>query len=222
MSETEKKSLIITPEFTVGRWPNLFKPWAGKDPKPNDEAKFGTPVLGTAETIKAPEFKALQAAVVKAAKEKHGDKVKFTLNDDGLLVSSGNIRLPFIALEDDAYPAEYLFRINLKGGTTKPRVVSLYKGPDGKAQDIADERMVFPGCIIRASVNVSAYEFKEGGVVKSRGVSIYLANVVLIDADRPSLGVGHSSPDDDFGDLLRDGKMGGGADADDDLSKLLG
>lgn len=223
--ETKKKVSLITSEMTAGRYPNCFKPYLGKDAKPEDKPKYGIPLLGTAAAIASPEFAAIQKAVLIAAQAKFGaDAVKWEQRN-GVLVEKGGCKIhsPFHMTEDDdegQNPPEYIVRFNANGNDTdKPRVISVYRGPDGKVQDITDERLLFAGALVRVSVNVRAYDNP-----KRRGVGIYVNNVVLIDSDKPRLD-NRRSADDEFGDVLQDGKMavtsaaGGG---DDDLASLLG
>lgn len=204
MPETPKKTSLITPIMTAS-YPNLFKAQLSRDAKPGDEPKFGVGLLGTAEAVASPEFKALQVAVVAAVKEKFGDKFKWQVRNGVMVDAGGTVHSPFHLIEDDEegkYPAEYVVRFNASAGTTKPRIISAYKDANGKAQDVTDERLVYPGCHVRASLNVSAYDNP-----KRKGVGIYLSNVMLVNSEAPRID-SRRSADDEFGGLLQDGKIG--------------
>lgn len=90
--------------------------------------------------------------------------------------------------EDEVYQNTIFFSANTE---KRPGVV----GPDLKP--LMDMDDIYPGCIIRASVNFYAYDFKG-----KKGVACGLQNVMKVKDGEP-LG-GKSNPEDDFGEFASD------------------
>ncbi len=151
------------------------------------EPKYAATLIFDEAGAKSPQFLALQGAVKAAVKEKWGDKVPTGL------------RNPFRKNEErsaDGYKGfpDGGFFINVSS-KQKPGVV------DRNLNEVIDEKDVYSGCYIRASLNVFAYD-KAG----NRGVAFGLNNVQKI-RDGESLG-GRTRPDEDFKPLGDDGGSG--------------
>jgi len=149
---------VTTPVFR-GSFVNLFEAKPGPDGK---NPKFGLTMLFDAEAQKTPQFKAMQALAVAAAREKFGDKIKA----DGKGWFHG-LRGP---IRDGAEKSdlEGYEGCVFAAATTKqqPGVV------DAKVQRIIDPAAAYSGAYYRATV--TAYAYEQAG---NKGVAFGLQNV---------------------------------------------
>lgn len=218
---------IITPEAILS-YPNLFTPRAMGDQEPKYSCALVFPE-GT-------DLTAMKQAALDALTEEWGEKAP-------AMVKAGQARWPFRDNPDDValkgYPEGSTF-VNVRSNR-KPGVVSIFPDPStGKPTPVTDEAQVYPGVIVRASLD--AYTYDTQG---NKGVTFGLGNVQIIrDGDRLD---GRSHAEDEFEadpDALADlsdltGEDGGGggegdesqpagvaadgsAEDGDDLSDLLG
>jgi hypothetical protein len=146
---------LKTPEAILS-YPFLFNPRA------NDEGKlkFSASLVFPAGT----DLTELKTAVLDAAREKFGTKA-----DE--LIRLKKIHTPFRDdWESKGYPEGSTF-INV---TTekKPGIVSIYRGADGKPAPITDPELIYPGCIVMASIVAKYFEAKG-----KKGITFYLNNL---------------------------------------------
>lgn len=203
-------STLITPECT-GSYLHLFKAVLGKNPKPTDKPSFNGVLLFTAAALETPEWKAMQAALIAACRERWGAaKADAMIRED-------SIRLPFRKdVTAKGYPAEFVRFINVKASEENPpQVVSRFKGPDGKPLPITDRKEIYAGCKLRVSLGVYAYGGLPGDTY-SPGVAFGLRNVQKI-GDGPRLD-SRTDAGDDFTATDDAPATGGGGD---DLAALM-
>lgn len=178
---TEKQRAIITPEATAS-YPCLVTP------KPSEEGgtpKYSLTLIFDKKAQSTPEFRALEAAAEAAKKKKWPGELP------------RKIRSPFLTVDDltgkipEGYTDEVVF-IRLKSDR-KPAVVG--RDPTVKV----DNAEIYPGMVVRASVQAFGWVSKKGG----NGVSFGLGNVQIV-RDGPRLGGGSAKPEDEFGALEDD------------------
>lgn len=170
-----KTGMIITPKAILS-YPHLFEPRAQS---PGAEPMYSCSLVFEAGT----DLSELKQAAWAAAKEKWGDKAEAMLKD-------GRIRMPFRTDgAEKGYPEGSVF-INVRSKSA-PGIVDRYAGPDGKPVRITDESLIYPGCIVRASVRAFAYDTSG-----NKGVSFALGNIQKL-ADGPRLD-GKRKAEDEF------------------------
>ena len=155
---------VITPEAVLS-YPHLFEP--------NTPPGAAEPVYSCALVFpKGTDLSALKKAALAAAQEKFGNKAEALIRD-------GKLRMPFRTdAEDKGYPEGAVF-MNVKN-KSKPGIVSVYPGADGKPQAITDESQIYAGCKVRASLRAYAYD-----VSGNKGVAFSLGNMQkLADGER--------------------------------------
>jgi Protein of unknown function (DUF2815) len=195
---------LISPAATIS-YPALFTPKLPPNAQPGKEPEYSAVFLFTEEATKTAEWKAMQAAVLAAAKEKWGDKAEDMIRRKAL-------RLPFRTdVEAKNYPEQFVTFISARS-KNKPQVVTKYAGADGRPVPLTDEREVFAGAVVRASFRAFAYDTSG-----NKGVSLGLNNVQLLDSSTPRLD-GRKSAQDEFAPLESAPADIGG----DDLNTLLG
>ncbi len=147
---------VITPEAVLS-YPHLFEP--------NTPPGAAEPVYSCALVFtKGTDLSELKKAALAAAQEKFGNKAESLIRD-------GKLRMPFRTdAEDKGYPEGSVF-MNVKN-KSKPGIVSIYPGPDGKPQPINDEGQIYAGCKVRASLRAYAYD-----VSGNKGVAFSLGNM---------------------------------------------
>ena len=214
-------------------YPNLFTARAASN-EPDAKAKFSGAFVFTDPKTQLAEFKKAALAV---AQERWGDKLKgaklkYLDTQHGpavFLVSSAvRIRMPWNdspeIIAQKGYPEGSAF-VNARSDS-KPGIVSVIPGPDGKPTPITDESKVYPGVIVNVSGDLYAY-----GKSGNNGVSFGLGNVQVVrDGDRLDSRKNAADEFDadasavaDLSDLTDDGDLAGvGADDGDDLSDLIG
>lgn len=167
---------IITPKAILS-YPRLFEPEAQNE---GDTPKYSCALVFEEGT----DLKTLKQAAVAAARERFGDKA-----DN--MIKGGKLRMPFRTdSEDKGYPAGSTF-MNVRT-TKRPGIVSIYPDPNtGKPLPIVDEEEMYPGCVVRASLAVYAYDTNG-----NRGVSFALNNLQKV-ADGERLD-GRSKAEDEF------------------------
>lgn len=150
---------------------SLFEARLSKTPKPSDKPKYFARIGYTAEAQQSAEFKALQAAVVAAAREKWGQA-----KADAML-KEGSIRLPFRKeIAANGYPEHLAVFI---GGSSliAPGVLSRFNDPaTGKRRAITTAAEIYPGCSVVVSWSVRAYGGPGTGY--DAGVALDLRNVL--------------------------------------------
>lgn len=206
MSDTKK---LMTPEATLS-FPHLFVPQAAED---GGIPKYSCSLVFSPEAQQTPEFQALRAAAVAAAKEKWGDKAAEKLKS-----------ARYKTFRDDVaakgYPEGSVF-INVRS-TYAPGIVRW----DKSLITEADKAEVYPGAIVRAIVSAFAYERKG-----NHGVSFGLDGLQkLRDGERLDGRVNVQDAFDateppaavDFSDIADEGDDGSASvDANDELAGLL-
>lgn len=145
---------------------SILKPYTSKV---NGETQFYLKLGLDAEAQASPEFRALERAVETVAREYFGAQY-------AALKKTSQIRLPF---RFDSIKPEWASEgitcfLNLKASADQPPAVV-----DRSRQPIMDEKEVYPGCYLRASVRVFAYGGGNKGY--SPGVSFRLQNVQWLD-----------------------------------------
>ena len=157
-------SKIITPQAVLS-YPHLFEP---NLPPGASEAVYSCALVFE----KGTDLGELRKAAIAAANEKFGNKAE-------ALVRDGKLRLPFRTdAEDKGYPEGAVF-MNVKN-KSKPGIVSIYAGADGKPTSIEDPAQIYAGCKVRASLRAYAYD-----VSGNKGVAFSLGNLQkLADGDR--------------------------------------
>ncbi len=170
---TEKlNTKIVTPEI-VCSFPYLFE-------KSDYTEKFGLsiPIPKSEEA----EIKKIKTLIGNAAENKWGKKARAEV---GKKIASpmrdGDEDKP----EDEVYVGTVFFNAN---SIKKPGVV------DSALQPLMDMDDIYPGCIIRASVNFYAYDFKG-----KKGVACGLQNVMKV-KDGEAIG-SKARAEDDFADF---------------------
>ncbi len=214
-------------------YPTLFTPRLSKDSKPGDRPKFSC----TYVDMDAEQVKAFKKAAIAVAQERWGDKLKGaklrtleTQHGPAIFLVSDTIRvrMPWNdtpdAVATKGYPEGSTY-INSRGGS-KPGIVSIVPGPDGKPAPITDEAAVYPGVIGNASGDLYAYS--NSG---NNGVSFGLGNVQIV-RDGERLDSRRNAADEfdadasavaDLSDLTGDDAPAAvGAGDGDDLSDLIG
>lgn len=163
-------SSIMTPKAMLS-FPHLFHPQSSIDGEGKE--KYSCALVFPEGT----NLKELQEEVMRVGTDRWGEKFL-------KMVREGAVRLPFRT--DGAskgYPEGATF-INVRS-TRQPGVV------DARVQPIIDEREIYPGCWVRATVSAFAYDTKG-----NKGVSFGLNNVQKL-ADGEPLD-GRRAPEDEF------------------------
>jgi hypothetical protein len=171
---TEKLTTkYVTPEI-VCSFPYLFE-------KSDYTEKYGLSI--PIHKDNEDEIKKIKAMIGNAAENKWGKKARAEI---GKKIASplrdGDDEKP----EDEVYANTVFFSAN---SSKRPGVV------DKALQPIMEMDDIYPGCIIRASVNFYAYDFKG-----KKGVACGLQNVMKV-KDGEQLG-GKSKAEDDFADFV--------------------
>lgn len=129
----------------------------------------------------------LRTACEAAAKEKFGNNIKFS--DEK---KKGHVWLPFRDGDESGY-GEHEGHITVQASTKRrPEVV------DKTLATVIEADRLYSGAAYRISCNVYAWEWQG-----SRGVSVSLGNVMLVDDSLPSYD-GRSSAASDFADFADD------------------
>lgn len=153
---------IITPEAILS-YPQLFAPKAASQ---GAEPKYSACLVFPEGT----DLSELQAAYVEAAQAKWGDKAGKVIR----AMSHPTFRSDPDDVAAKGYPEGSTF-LNPRT-TRKPSVVSIYPDPEtGKPMPVTDEALVYPGVIVKASLEPYAYD--NSG---NRGVTFGLGNIQII------------------------------------------
>lgn len=149
----------------------------GKNPKPNEKAKFFGRFGYTAEQWESAPMKVIRTAVIAAARDAWG-----TAKADAMIKEDA-IKLPFRKdVVSKGYPEVYV-RFVGASSFVQPGLVGRKAGPDGKPLPIKDVREFYNGCLVRASYSVRTYGTPGGEYAP--GVSLDLRNVQwLADGER--------------------------------------
>lgn len=177
---------LITPKARIAFANGLFQ---ARAPKSGGTAKYNCTLIFDAAAQATPEWKRMREAVQKigADERKHWQGDKFAE-----LVKAGKVRVPFLKGNDnvddagdvrDGFADTIFIRPNSKH---QPQVV------DQRLQPIIEERLLFSGCYVRASLGIYTYS-----VDGNKGVAFGLRNVQMI-AEGPALGGSFSKASDDF------------------------
>ena len=221
---------VITPEAILS-YPNLFEPRAiteGATPKYSASLVFPEDA----------DLSELEKAAAKVLKEKFGKKADALLkkvvarrngeNTEGELKANG-LRWP-IRTDNDSKGYPEGSRFFGARSERAPQIVTAIPDENGRPSKLEDRSKVYPGVIVRASLDAYAYD-----VSGNRGVTFGLGNIqILRDGERLDSKVNaeaefEADPDAvaDLSDLTsEDPAAADGADEDeqegDDLSALLG
>lgn len=181
---------LITPEATL-HWAYLFR---AREPKKGSarEAMYMCDLVFTPAIMQTPEFQAMRDAAQKVAKEAFGDKLA------GLIAADKFIN-PFWKVERKIDAATGKLPPGYEAGGVYITIKSkqrpgIVKPAGGGFEPILDENEIYPGCIVRASVDVWAYDNE------SKGVSFGLSNILKV-RDGERLGGGRPAAQDDFAAL---------------------
>ena len=171
----------------VMSFPHLFSPRAAS---PGQEEKYSVTLIFDKAAQETPQYKRMRSEVLRAAKEKWGDKATD-------MIKNGQLRVPFRSGSEKSEYAGYdddsVF-INMTS-KQKPDVL------DGFLSDVLPSDC-YPGMIGMATYNIYVY------VNQSRGVGIGLQNCQIISFDAPRLD-GKKKGNQDF-DALDDGGIAAG------------
>ena len=197
MSETTtSKPKIVTPEGIL-MWAWLFKPRAPKQRpgKPLGDPMFMCDIVFNPAAMATPEFAAMKALAQQTATDKFGAKLA------GMIAADKFIN-PFwknerkIDAETGKLPAGYE-----PGGVyitirSKNRPGVVHNTAAG-LQPIIDENDLYPGCIVRASVDCWCFDNE------SKGVSFGLSNVLKVRDGTPLGGAsGRTKAEADFAGIV--------------------
>lgn len=192
----EETADVMTPKAKL-LYPNLFEATLMKGEKDPERARYGTTLL----FHKSADLKAIQDAVLAAATDKFGAKLKET-----------KWKKPFIKVTEDDQPK--VWRRLVSAGIDPndfPVMIRLasklapsVRAPNG--QKVEDEDQVYEGRWARASIRAFAYTHATGG----NGVSLGLGNVQLLDNDDPLPRGGGGMGGDEF-EAVDTGGEGGNA-----------
>lgn len=166
---------VITPEAILS-YPNLFSPRAaneGADPKYSCALVFpeGTdmePIIKALADVAIEAFGAKGKALVKKVVAREKGEIT-----DGVVTAQG-LRWP-IRTDWDAkgYPEGSSF-VNVRS-TRQPQIVSRVPDKDGRPTPITDPDAVYPGVIVKASLDPYSYD-----VSGNKGVTLGLGNVQVV------------------------------------------
>jgi hypothetical protein len=166
MSQQGAGQKCVTPEAIIS-FPALFRATKGVDPtKPK---KYGCTLVFP----KGTDLTALKQAVITAAEAKFGDKAAEVIRDQKDPVFRGSQPKYIEQAKKYGYPEGCTF-ISVTS-KDKPGVVSTFRGEDGRPQEITDEKAIYSGAIVRASVYAHAYDS-----AGNKGVTFFLNNVQKI------------------------------------------
>jgi hypothetical protein len=185
---------LITPPLILEK-SALFAPMVSRL-KPTEAPSFFAKVLATAETVKTPAWKSLEKAVDELGNQNFG-------RDFPNLVKGGQFRSPIrLDVSGKDFPDNVVAFLNVKSGADYPPTIV-----DRDALPIMDRAVIYPSCLVRASLRIYAYGGR--GTTFGAGISFGLENVQKL-ADGPRLKTARG-----------DGSEFGRWDDDDDLSDLL-
>ena len=147
---------IITPEAILS-YPQLFEPKAASK---NAEPKYSACLVFP----EGSDLFELQAAYVEAAKAKWGDKAGKVIR----AMEHPTFRSDPDDVAAKGYPVGSTF-LNPRT-TRKPSIVSIYPDPaTGKPMPVTDEALVYPGVIVKASLEPYTYDREKVGVTFGLG-----------------------------------------------------
>lgn len=188
MAEKRERRSLQSPIGTA-TFVHLWEPHKFKSSKQADkEPAYSVLLVFDAAAAKSAEMKALKAAVVEAAEAKFGadarDRIKKFLAG-----KKGGIAVPWRDANDyeeygEPFTEEGAVMINFKSNTA-PGIV------DRRAKPIMDRKDIYPGCKMRVSFGVWAYD-TDG----NKGVTVLLNNVQKT-GDGPKL-AGRLDAEDEF------------------------
>lgn len=175
MTKENSNTKVITPEI-ICSYPYLFE-------VSDYTGKFGLSIpIPESDTS---SIKKVKAAIKAAVVNKWGDKdVKNLGKKIASPLRNGNEEKG----DDEVYQDTIFFSAN---STRRPGVVNSALEP------IMDIEEVYPGCIVRASVNFFAYDYKG-----KKGIAAGLQNVMKV-RDGEQIG-GKESAEDDFSDFAEE------------------
>lgn len=198
MTDTPNTKLV-TPEGML-TWAWLFKPRQSKNGR---DPMFVCDIVFTPAALQTPEWAAMKQAAAACAGEKFGDRLQG-------LVAAEKFISPFwknerkIDAATGKLPKGYEpggMYITIK--SQQPPGIRILT-PQGALVPCTDEKDIYPGCIVRASVDVWAYDNE------SKGVSFGLFNILKV-RDGERLAGERSNADDDFGAFGKPVAAGAGA-----------
>lgn len=162
----EKKSYLITPVFRIC-WPTLETPKAAEG---SDKEKYSLVMLFDADAMATPEFAAIKAEVMRAAKQEFG-----RLFTEGVGWPT-TLRFPFRNGTEAAAEKGEHFK-----GTLFATASSDYKPTVKNRDNVSIQNIdVYGGCYCRAMIHVYAYDNKG-----NKGVAIGLDGVQFVRDGEP-------------------------------------
>lgn len=148
---------LITPKAILS-YPHLFEPKSIDD---GGDLKYSCALVFPPGT----DMSAMEKAAELAASEKFNEK------ELALLKKTGKLKMPFRTdTEDKGYlDGSVFFNATSK---TQPGMVQPFAGKDGRPAPLTDEKDLYAGCFVRASVNFYGYDTKG-----NKGVAVGLNNL---------------------------------------------
>lgn len=154
----------ITPKAILS-FPHLFEPRAVED---GGEPKYSACLVFPPGT----DLSQLEKAAEVAGREKFKEKYD-------ALKNAGKLRMPFRTDTEERGCADGSVYFNASS-KDQPQIVQPFAGKDGKPAPLTDEKDIYPGCFVRASVNFFGYDTKG-----NKGVGVGLNNLQkLADGER--------------------------------------
>lgn len=167
MTDEQLKELarVVTPKARLS-YPHLFEPWAGVNPKPGQEPKYGCSLVFEPDIVVLPADLADMKKAVVAAGQLFWPNGRFEA-----MLKEGKLRMPFRDdWEKKGYKEGSIFINPRTSG--KPGIVMPQAGADGKPIELTDTELIYAGCYVRASVTAFGYD-NSGNL----GVSFALNNL---------------------------------------------
>jgi hypothetical protein len=176
MSSSQKDPNIILLKEVRLSYPQVFQPKAAK----NSDKKFYSASFLLDCKKHADTIKLIEATIERVTLDEFKKKV-FLKNR---CLRDGNEKQ-----DKEGYGDGIMFVNSRSAASQPPSLVNKFYEP------ITDERMLYGGCIVHASVRLYAYDF-EG----SKGVAAGLRSIMFV-RDEQSFGAGPINPEDEFGDV---------------------
>lgn len=168
---TEKAETLVILERVILSYPHLDKPQTNQN-DPNAVPKYSGAFVVTPEQQKTPWYQAAVAAAKQAAADKFGSKAPTI----AIIGGKG------AAIRNDTAGKGYPEGSVIINGRneSKPGAVYAWKGADGKAARIPEDKIkeeLFPGAIVNVQLRFYGYD---KGV--NKGVAASLQNIQLVEA----------------------------------------
>lgn len=176
----EKSATKVVTGVVRLSYPHLFEPAAVND---GEKKKYSCAILiPKSDTATIAKIQAAQKAAAEEGKAKLGGKIPANLK---VPLRDGDEEKP----EDEAYAGHYFLNAT---SNTQPQVID-------KSGMTLTEEDVYPGCYVRVSLNMYAFNAEQ----KSKGIAAGLNNVLKVkDGERLD---SRTSADEDFAEYIEAG-----------------